>query len=102
MKFLIFIIHFQAYAPLYFISLQIIQGFIIQSLFILIILKVLDEEENPAESFKKLLKEFRRSWNHYTIYTQHKKIHSKDLLDFFKGLGKELGNYYQNINRGCV
>ena len=85
---------FIAYAPLYFISLQIFQGFVIQSLFILVILKILDEEENPSESFKRLLKEFRFSWNHYNKHTENKKIHSKDLISFFRSLKNELGNFF--------
>lgn len=83
-----------AYAPFYFISLQIVQAFIIQSLFILVILQSLDDnEENPEISFKKLLKDFRYNWNEYTYKTFHKKINSQDLIPFFKDLHKDLGKY---------
>ena len=81
-------------APVYFISLQILQNFIVQSLFILVILQSLEnDEEDPTQSFKKMLKDFRKHWHNFTKDTTNKKIHSKNLISFFKSLPKPLGSY---------
>lgn len=71
------------------------QFFIIQSLFILVILQSLEgQEDNPIESFKILLKDFKKKWNEITRKGSNKKILNKDLIPFFKSLGTELGYFH--------
>lgn len=48
------------------------------------------QEENPIETFKILLKDFKLQWNKFTK-TNRRRIKSKDLIPLFMSLKTELG-----------
>ena len=82
-------------APLYFISFQVIAGFIVQSLFILVILQTLEKanEQNSLNQFKELSKKFKETWIHYATFENPDRVKSEKLIDFFKHLSHPIGLY---------
>lgn len=81
------------FAPLYFISFQIIAGFIVQNLFILIIIQALEysEQEEELEKIQDLIENFRVTWRLFENNEKPYKLGVKNLLPFLKRLPQPLG-----------
>jgi len=77
----------------------VIAGFIVQSLFILVILQALEKanEQNSWNMFKKLTKKFKETWGAFALEGDPYKMQSDNLLLFFKQLNEPLGKY-QKLN----
>lgn len=80
-------------------SFQVIAGFIVQSLFILVILQTLEKsnEESSWIIFKELSKNFKNIWSMYAMSGDDNRIQANDLIHFFRLLSDPLGNYHFEI-----
>ena len=82
-------------APLYFISFQIVAGFIIQNLFILIIIQAFEysEDGDSSEKLQESLENFKVNWRLEADPEQPYKLNERKLILFLKSLNKPLGIY---------
>lgn len=89
----IIFIHFLVVAVFYFISFQIIAGFIVQNLFILIILQAFDfsEEGETLEKIQELIESFKIQWRLMANKQCHYKLEEKNIIAFIKKLPQPLG-----------
>ena len=79
---------------MYFISFQILVGFIVQNLFILVIIQSLEYagDDDFNEKLMENIEDFKMNWLLLSNKNCHYKLNEKSLLSFFKKLKKPFGS----------
>ena len=77
-------------------SFQVIAGFIVQSLFVLVILQTLEKanEESALRKFKDIARNFKTSWSVLARKEDPFRIKVEDLMYLFRRIPEPLGTFF--------